>query len=371
MLDKVRAALTQTKAAVRTGRLDELTAGTAAAAVAAIAALNGALVPVLDGLLETRIGGFEAKALKVEAAAVVALLLVCYLLVGFYRSATVPLRRMVGALGALAKGDLTCQVPVDTRDEVGKMAEAFNEAVDCVQTTVEAISRGVDTLESSTSELSTAAERVSRNVQTVAAGSEQVTASINDIAQNAHEAASVGSQAVAVADATNGTVAKLGASSLEIGNVVKVINSIAEQTNLLALNATIEAAHAGDAGKGFAIVAAEVKDLARETAKATEEIAHRVDSIQLDTSNAVSAIGEIGQIIGRINDYQLSIATAVEDQTANAGEIDRNLFEASAGVTNIADHIGGYTEHAAGRGVEHSLKQLAADLQTEVNKFSV
>jgi methyl-accepting chemotaxis protein len=199
-----------------------------------------------------------------------------------------------------------------------------------------------------------------------------VTESISDIAQNANEAASVGSQAVTVADATNGTVAKLGESSTEIGNVVKVINSIAEQTNLLALNATIEAARAGDAGAGFAIVASEVKDLAQATAKATEEISCRVESIQLDTSNAVSAIGEIGQIISRINDYQLSIATAVGDQTASAGEINRNLLDASAGVTQIAHHIGGPTaEQATGRGVQHSLKQLAADLQTEVNKFSV
>ena len=227
------------------------------------------------------------------------------------------------------------------------------------------------TLESSTGELSTAAERVSRNVRTVAAGSELVAVSIKDISRNAHEAASVGSQAVSVADATNGTVAKLGVSSTEIGNVVKVINSIAEQTNLLALNATIEASRFGEAGAGFAVVASEVKDLARATAQATEEISSRVESIQSDTSNAVNAIGEIGQIISRINDYQVSIATAVEDQTASTGQINRNLLEASTGVTQIANHITGNTEHAPGRGVEHSLKQLAAELQTEVNKFSV
>jgi len=184
-----------------------------------------------------------------------------------------------------------------------------------------------------------AAEQVTRNVQTVSAGSEELGASIREIAQNANDAAQVASEAVEVAEATNRTVSKLGESSVEIGNVVKVITTIAEQTNLLALNATIEAARAGDAGKGFAVVASEVKDLAQETAKATEDISRRVAAIQTDTTNAVAAIGEISRIIARINDYQVTIASAVEEQTATTSEMNRNVNEAAVGSAEIATNI--------------------------------
>ena len=141
-------------------------------------------------------------------------------------------------------------------------------------------------------------------MQTVASGTEEMTASIREIAKNAQDAAGVAASAVQVADQTNATVAKLGESSAQIGDVIKSITSIAEQTNLLALNATIEAARAGEAGKGFAVVANEVKDLAQETANATEDISHRVEQIQIDTEAAVSAISEISAIIARINDTQ-------------------------------------------------------------------
>jgi methyl-accepting chemotaxis protein len=144
-----------------------------------------------------------------------------------------------------------------------------------------------------------------------------------------------------VAETTNATVGKLGDSSIEIGNVIKVITSIAEQTNLLALNATIEAARAGEAGKGFAVVANEVKDLARETAKATEDIGRRVEAIQADTREAVDAIAEISSVIARINDYQTTIASAVEEQTATTNEMSRNVAEAAMGSTEIAQNIVG------------------------------
>src|SRR4029079_181014 len=134
-------------------------------------------------------------------------------------------------------------------------------------------------------------------------------------------------------------MARLGESSTAIGNVVKVITSIAEQTNLLALNATIEAARAGDAGKGFAVVASEVKDLAQETARATEDISRRVDAIQSDTTNAVEAIAEISRIIAKINDYQVTIASAVEEQTATTGEMSRSVGDAANGTSEIAQTI--------------------------------
>jgi len=142
-----------------------------------------------------------------------------------------------------------------------------------------------------------------------------------------------------VIEATNATVTKLGESSAEIGNVLKLITSIAEQTNLLALNATIEAARAGDAGKGFAVVASEVKDLAQETARATEDISGRIEAIQRDTTDAVTAIGEIGEIIRQLGDYQTTIASAVEEQTATTQEITDSVSRAAQGSTEIATDI--------------------------------
>jgi methyl-accepting chemotaxis protein len=191
-----------------------------------------------------------------------------------------------------------------------------------------------------------AAEQVSQNVSTVATGTEEMGASIKEIAKNANEAAKVATTAVRVAAKTNTTVAKLGESSAEIGNVIKVITSIAQQTNLLALNATIEAARAGEAGKGFAVVANEVKELAKQTAKATEDISRKIEAIQDDTKGAVEAITEIGKIINQINDIQNTIASAVEEQTATTGEISRNVAEAAQGSNEIARNVSGVAQAA-------------------------
>jgi methyl-accepting chemotaxis protein len=139
---------------------------------------------------------------------------------------------------------------------------------------------------------------------------------------------------------------KLGASSAEIGNVIKVITAIAEQTNLLALNATIEAARAGEMGKGFAVVASEVKDLAQETARATEDISRRVEAIQSDTTGAVTAIEEISNVIQRISEFQTTIASAVEEQTATTAEMSRSVSEAASGTGEIAQNITGVAEAA-------------------------
>jgi len=226
--------------------------------------------------------------------------------------------------------------------------------------------------------VSAAAEQVNKNLQTVSSSAEEMTASIREIAKSATEAARVATSAVKVAETTNATVAKLGESSAEIGKVIKVITSIAQQTNLLALNATIEAARAGEAGKGFAVVANEVKELAKETAKATEDISQKIEAIQGDTRGAVAAIAQISGIIGQINDIQNTIATAVEEQTATTNEISRNVFEAAKGSTDIAQNITGVASAArdtttAATDVQKAARDqndIAAKLQKMVSKFT-
>jgi len=222
-----------------------------------------------------------------------------------------------------------------------------------------------------------AAEQVSKNVTTVSTAAEEMGASIKEIAKSANEAAKIATSAVRVADKTNAAVAKLGESSAEIGNVIKVITSIAQQTNLLALNATIEAARAGEAGKGFAVVANEVKELAKQTAKATEDISRKIEAIQGDTKSSVEAIAQIGKIINQINDIQNTIASAVEEQTATTGEISRNVTEAAQGSNEIAQSITGVAQAARSttegasntKSSADELSRVALDLQNLVSKF--
>jgi methyl-accepting chemotaxis protein len=222
--------------------------------------------------------------------------------------------------------------------------------------------------------VSAAAEQVSANVSTVATAVEELGASITEIASNTNEAASVASRAVTAAQATNDTVAKLGTSSAEIGEVIEVITSIAEQTNLLALNATIEAARAGEAGKGFAVVANEVKELAKQTSVATEEIGVKIAAIQTDSTGAVDAIAEISEIIDRVAALQSTIASAVEEQTATTNEISRSITEAARGSSEIAENITSVatgarsTSDGAGatKAAATELARVAADLQALV-----
>jgi methyl-accepting chemotaxis protein len=264
------------------------------------------------------------------------------------------------ALRALSSGDFTSQTEVASRDEIGEMAQALEEVQEnlreilssVVETSEQAVSENIVlsaisqqlamTIEQTSKQaaiVASAAEQISTNVQNAASGSEQMSASIREIAQNAQEATAVARTAASTAEATNVTVSRLGESSREIGDVIKSITSIAEQTNLLALNATIEAARAGEAGKGFAVVAGEVKELAAESARAAEDVARRVEAIQNDTNSAVSAIAQIAEIVESINNYQMTIASAVEEQTATTNEMSRSVAEAATGSTEIAGNI--------------------------------
>ncbi len=285
------------------------------------------------------------------------------------------------------------------RGDYRKIVDGFNRTLDTVVDPLKVAASQASALASSAEELtavssqmasnaeetatqanvvSAASEQVSKNVTVVATGSEQMQASIREIAKSANESAKVAKAAVGVAESTNNTIAKLGESSVEIGKVIKVITSIAQQTNLLALNATIEAARAGEAGKGFAVVANEVKELAKETAKATEEIGQKIEAIQSDTKGAVQAIGEISTIIAQINDISNNIASAVEEQTVTTNEIARNVGEAAKGTGEIAKNIGGVALAAENttRGATdmqkaaQALSGMAAQLQGLVAKFT-
>jgi len=306
--------------------------------------------------------------------------------------------QLLTCLNDVAAGDLTLEVPALGDDPVGQMGTALGQFISDLRGSIGSIGHHATSLASASEELtqvsqqmsenaeqtsvqatavSAGSEEVTKNVQTVATGAEEMGISIKEISTNANEGARVANEAVQVADRTNETVTKLGESSAEIGKVIKVITSIAQQTNLLALNATIEAARAGEAGKGFAVVANEVKELAKETAKATEEIGQKIEAIQTDTRSSVEAISEISSIIGKINDIQNVIASAVEEQTATTSEIGRNVNEAARGTSEISDNITAVAQAAESTlsGADDSKKaaselaSMASELQNLVGKF--
>ncbi|MDI6104329.1 methyl-accepting chemotaxis protein [Actinoplanes sp. NEAU-A12] len=300
------------------------------------------------------------------------------------RGIVASLKKVKAVCESLAIGDLTHTAGLTGGDEPGEMGRALDTAVAQLRETVTTIGGSAVALAGAAQQLTTVSadlqsgaadaaarataashgsEQVNTGVQSIAAGAEEMSASITEIASNAGKAAQVAQQAMAVAQRTTDQVAQLGSASAEIGDVVKLITTIAEQTNLLALNATIEAARAGELGKGFAVVAGEVKELAQQTARATEEITSRIAAIQSSSGTAAHAIEEITGVIQQISDYTTTIASAVEEQTATTAEMSRSVSDAAASSGEVAGTVSGVAEVATATATGASTtQQAAADL---------
>ncbi|MFI5908456.1 methyl-accepting chemotaxis protein [Dactylosporangium sp. NPDC051541] len=384
-------------------------AAVAAALTGPLQAADDAFAEPLDRLFDTeqQAAAAEAKAAADSARrhelAMLALtagvaVLAVLIALAVTRMVTGPVRRVRHVLQGFADGDLTGDAGVHDRDEIGEMAAALSAAGASLRDTVSIMDRTAVALGTASDQLTggnarvsaqvgesaaqssvvaAVAESVSGNTQALAAAARQMQAAINEIAGSAGRAATVGGEAVnAVADATE-TIVALGASSTEIGDVLKVISAIAAQTNLLALNATIEAARAGDAGKGFAVVAHEVKELAQQTAAATEDIGRRVAAIQASSAQAGTTVEQVRQIIETINEFQATIAAAVEEQTATTAEMQRNVDDTAASTAEIAVNVNTIAAAAkagketvdASHGSVADLAGLSADLRRTVQRF--
>ena len=349
------------------------------------------------------------------AASIIAVVILSGLLFYIISSVTGSLSGMTRAMGALAAGDKSIEIPgVGDQDEIGEMADAVQvfkenmikseqmaaeqeaaraerekraEAVENlthnfdsdVGGVIESVAAAATEMDSTASSMAntadqtsgqatmaaSAAEQASANVQTVASAAEELSSSISEISRQVAQSTQIASTAVVEVDGANEKVQGLADAANKIGEVVALITDIADQTNLLALNATIEAARAGEAGKGFAVVASEVKNLANQTAKATEEISSQIGGIQGATQDAVHAIGSIGGIINQMNEIASTIAAAVEEQGAATSEIARNVEEASTGTAEVSTNVANVTQAAAETGqAAGTVNEAAQDLSS-------
>jgi methyl-accepting chemotaxis protein len=317
------------------------------------------------------------------------------------RGVSATTQSILAQMQAIAGGNLTrAELKIQGNDELADLTRAINEmqsslskVIQSMRGTAEQVAAASEELSATSQQItanseettaqakvvSDASGQVNTNLQTLASGAEEMNSTIGEIAKNATEAARVAGEAVEAAESANQTVSKLGDSSVEIEKVIEVITSIAQQTNLLALNATIEAARAGEAGKGFAVVANEVKELAKQTAKATEEIKQKISVIRENTGGAVTAIGGIKGVIDKVSHISTVIATAVEEQSATTSEMTRNVSEAARGASTISDTIKGVAEAAQSTSTsvgesqtstEH-LSRMANQLRDLVSQFKV
>ena len=289
-------------------------------------------------------------------------------------SITRPIVKIWKAVESMASGDLSQKLNIDQNDEIGMLARAINNMTENLSVMLFEVGRGIETLAGSSSELTKVSEKMSNgaqntsnkssvvakaseemsdnmnsvaaameqastNISAVSSATDQMTSSINEIAQNTAKASGISTQAVSVARNASEKVNTLGVAADEIGKVTEAITEISEQTNLLALNATIEAARAGEAGKGFAVVATEIKDLANQTAQATDEIRAKIEGIQSSTGETVSEIENITNVIEQVNDIVSSIAAAIEEQSATTSEIANNVGQASQGVQEVNENV--------------------------------
>ena len=301
---------------------------------------------------------------------------------------------------AAASGDLTAEVHIEGDDAAGRMAQGLKAFLEQLRSSMLRLTDSAESLTAASNELgdvsarmvenagrtstqseavSEAGDLVSKNVEMLASGAEEISVSIREISNNTTAATRVTSDAVETAQSANEKIKRLGNSSAEVGKVINVITSIAEQTNLLALNATIEAARAGEAGKGFAVVANEVKELAKQTSQATEDIGHKIEAIQVDTQGAVGAIDQVTDVINQINEIATTIASAVEEQTATTSEISRNVGDASGSTIEISSNISAVagaaqnTAQGANETLEAArvLSHVASQIQAVVGQFKV
>ena len=344
-----------------------------------------------------------ARVVRRSEIAIVAMCIVCSVLlfvIAFQTARGINQRLAVitGWLKELASGDLTLQAEDPRRDELGEIAHWFRDSLEKLRVAIGRVAASANSVTAATEEMATvsqrmsgnaeettkqanvvtaATEKVSRNLQTVSAATEEMSASLREIGANVGKAASVAQEAVGVATSTNQMVTKLGDSSAEIGQVIKVITSIAQQTNLLALNATIEAARAGEAGKGFAVVANEVKELAKQTAKATEDIRSKIEAIQADTKGSVQAISTISSIIHQVNDFSSAISRSVDEQNTTTDDIAMNISEGAKVSTEIAQNISGVAQAALSTSTgaheltdaTQKLERLSSELLSLVGQF--